>query len=106
MAITDLFDGDVSWEESWWLTSQLLIDPTSHLYAARAGWPYPASLEFRVLADLWDATVKIAAGKKHNQIKPYPRPWKRDDAPQRSKTSLPQHIIRKALADRGHGRKN
>lgn len=103
MPITAVLDGDMSWSEAWLLTTQLLSDPTSHLYAALAGWKHPASHEFRVLADLYDATVAIAAGKKNrSKVKPYSRPWKRDDEPQRSKTDLPQHVIRAALAQRGH----
>lgn len=93
----------MSWDEAYDLAQHLLSDPTSHLHAAKAGWTHEASHEFRVLADTYDLLLAKAAGKKNrSRVKPYPRPWKRDDAPQRSKTSLPQSTIRAALAARGH----
>lgn len=46
-------------------------DPTSHVQAALAGWEHPASREWMVLADLYDAYARVHFKKP----KPYPRPW-------------------------------
>lgn len=103
LPIESVFTGGMSWAEAWSLAIQLLTDPTSHLFAAVAEWKHPASHEFRVLADLYDATVTIAAGKKgRSKVKPYGRPWRRPDDPHRSSTQLPAATIRAALAARGH----
>lgn len=54
------------------LASVLLDDPSSRLGAAAAGLKEPATLEARVIADLWDLVMGAAAGKK---AVPYKRPW-------------------------------
>lgn len=105
LSIESMFTGQVSWGEAWSLTTQLLSDPTSHLFASVAEWAHPASLEFKVLADLYDLTLYKAVGKKgRSKVKPMTRPWPDANAPRRSKTQLPQQIIRAALAARGHSR--
>lgn len=54
------------------LLGRLLDDPSSATGAAAAGLTEPASLEARVLADLWDLVMGAAAGKKATA---YKRPW-------------------------------
>lgn len=58
--------------EMWLLTQALMKDPRSRLMASVAGWEYPTSREFMVLADLVD--VQLASKSKHKP-KPYGRPW-------------------------------
>lgn len=53
------------------ITHELTSEPTSHTYAAVAGWSHPWSPEARLLADLFDA-YGLGRFKKP---KPYPRPW-------------------------------
>lgn len=55
------------------LATRLAVDPSTHLCAALNGWDYPASREFLVLADQFDAFVRVNSGKKRPA--PYPRPW-------------------------------
>lgn len=89
----------MNWAEAWHLVQQLASDPSSSLAAALAGWEHPMSREAIVLADLYDLTHKVAAGKK--KIKPYPRPW--DKRRHRfGRATRPQADIRAALRARGH----
>lgn len=48
----------------------LMKDPTSWLHAAVGGWEHPASHEFFVMADVFDAIAKA----HFRNPKPYPRP--------------------------------
>ena len=54
--------------ESWQLTQVLLADPSSQIAAATAGWQYPASREVLALADMWDLTFRVHAGKKAGDV--------------------------------------
>lgn len=69
-----VFDGRMAWHETWDLSRALMADPTSQTYAALAGWPWPMSREAQILADQFDLTAAINAGKGKTP-KPYPRPW-------------------------------
>lgn len=60
------------------LMDLLLRDPSSAVGAAAAGLSEPATLEARVLADLWDLVMGAAAGKKAT---PYKRPWAPEKKP-------------------------
>lgn len=52
------------------LSLLLTTDPTTQTFVAANGWAYPASREFLVLADLFDAFSQVNFKKP----KPYPRP--------------------------------
>ena len=64
----------MSWGEAYRLTTVLLSDPSSHVAAAVAGWDHPVSREWLVLADVYDLTARVAAGKKWKAKDAYPRP--------------------------------
>ena len=90
----------MGWDEAWRLTDVLLIDPSSQVAAAVAGWDYPSSREDITLRDLYDLQHITKVKRKP---KPYPRPW-----PDRvKKTSKPgsdvtQEQIIAALRFAGH----
>lgn len=74
-------------------------DPSSHLFAARAGWDYPLSREGIQQADLFDAInqlIKVTAGSKQ-RLKPYPRPWPDNNKNRLGKTSLSPADAREVL---------
>lgn len=54
------------------LAQGLLLDPSSHSFAALHEWDYPMSREALVQADLFDLEH---AGRTKKKPKPYPRPW-------------------------------
>ena len=54
------------------LVAGLMRDPSSRLQAAIAGWDRPTSMEWVVLADLFD--LQHSSKSKHRP-KLYPRPW-------------------------------
>lgn len=94
-------DGTMSWREAWQLTSQLLADPSSRVFAAVAGWPHPWSREAFVLADLYDLLAAAHTDRRYRaQLRPYPRP---EHCGRRlGRATQPQFMIRAALAARGH----
>lgn len=53
------------------LVALLANDPSTQVYAALAGWQYPATREAVALADLFDAFAKA----NFKKAEPYPRPW-------------------------------
>jgi hypothetical protein len=55
------------------LVRALMRDPRSRLHAGEAGWDYPISREWLLLADLWDLQLQKAV--RRGQFKPYPRPF-------------------------------
>jgi hypothetical protein len=59
---------------AWRLTQQLALDPSSHVYAALAGWAYPMSREALTTADLFDLFA-MANAAPNRKPTPYPRPW-------------------------------
>lgn len=61
----------MGWGEAIRLTHVLLRDPASHIHAAAARWKHPATREFFLLADIFDA----AAQHTYKKPKPYPRPY-------------------------------
>lgn len=73
LPLASVFDGSMAWHESWDLSRALIADPSSRVYAAVAGWPYPMSRQEQILADAFDLTAAINSGKR--SPKPYPRPW-------------------------------
>jgi hypothetical protein len=88
----------MSWAETWALTYELALDPSSHVGAALGGLGHPVDLSTVVLADLWDLTYQKATSGKGK--KPYPRAWtprRRTKAP-----VLSQERIRSVLRARGH----
>lgn len=90
--------------EAWLLVNALMVDPTSHLAAAVAGWKYPMSREALIAADQFDLTVAVNTDKKRRgKSKHYPRPFERNTTGRRSKApEADQATIRAALAARGH----
>lgn len=102
LPVESIFDGRMSWDEAWDLVTELVRDPTSHLFAAINEWKHPFSSEARVLADLFDLQVAMNT-KKGKKPKPYPRPWSKKTQGVRSqKPTVDQATIRAALAQRGH----
>ena len=90
----------MDWREAWSLTRTLISDGTSRIGAAVAGWDRPWSPEAWILADLWDLLAAVNT-ERRRRPKPYPRP--NAPKPKRiGKATLPQHVIRAALAARGH----
>ena len=63
----------MSYGEAMRLTDVLAQDPSSQVCAAINRWDFPATREWMVLADLWDA----ASPHSYKKPKPYPRPWPR-----------------------------
>lgn len=103
LPLASILDSRLSWHEAWLLLGQLLSDPTSHTFAAVAGWRYPWSHEAKVLADLYDLTQAAnTEKKKRSRIKPYPRPWKHRRGTRSRKPTVDQATIRAALIARGH----
>lgn len=92
---------EMDWGEAWLLLQQVVLDPSSRLAAAVAGWEYPLSREGQIAIDHYDLAHKIAAGKK--SITPYPRPWHRQRK-RFGRATRPQAEIMAALRARGHGR--
>lgn len=104
LPLSAIFDERMTWIEAVLLLRALLSDPTSHLYAAVAGWAHPFSHEARILADQHDLLKAVNTDKKHRgRFKPYPRPWESKEAGHRSsKPTVSQDVILAALAARGH----
>ena len=61
-------------EESLALIKGLTDISSSQLFIKLNKWKYPMSAEARILADLFDITLKIGSAKP-KQVKPYPRPY-------------------------------
>jgi hypothetical protein len=97
--LRDIFEGRMTWREAWSLTEQLLGDPSSHVFAAVSGWPYPWSRESFQLADLIDVTRRVAM-KKGASFRPYPRPSSRTSTRSR-KPQISQEEIKRLLRERG-----
>lgn len=72
---TSVFDvgGSMRWDEAYLLTAQLLKDTDSAVFAACNEWKFPVKREWLVMADLFDLTLRVNAGKR--RPKPYPRPF-------------------------------
>jgi hypothetical protein len=90
------------WGELWRLVEIVGHDPSSQLAAAMSGWGHPVSREWLVLADLWDVLVAVNTHKGASVR--HPRPWA-EPAPGTHhicSASLPQSVIRRALAEMGH----
>lgn len=80
------------------LVGVLAGDPSTHLSAALNDWSAPRSMEWLVLADLFDAFVK--ANYKHAQQ--YPRPFLDRGAVKRGKTDLHRADVISLLNRHGH----
>jgi hypothetical protein len=100
LPLTVVFDGTMSWGETWALTAELAADPSSRVGAAVAGWSHPLDRGAIVTMDLYDLTLRSLSGRR--EPKPYPRPW--DPKPVvLGRPSVSQAAVRAALAARGHG---
>lgn len=62
----------VSFDELYLLVQVLAKDPSSWLQAALHDWKHPASYEWIMLANLYDAYANVNSKNKH---KPVQRPW-------------------------------
>lgn len=74
------------------LCGQLVSDPTSHTFAATAGWPHPTSYEALALADLFDLLAAV-----HGADVRYPRPWATATPNRMGHTTLSPDAARAAL---------
>lgn len=88
------------WGEAWRLTHVLLSDPSSHAAAAVAGWDFPVSREWLVLADVADI-LTAANSRKGRKPKPYPRP-KPDRTKSRPRPTVTPEVAIAALRAAGH----
>lgn len=99
LSLRQVTETDPDWWETRHLAAELAGDPSSHIAAALAGWTHAWPIEAWILADLYDLTVKAHSRKRSN--KSYPRP--NAERPARmGRATHPQHVIRAALAARGH----
>lgn len=99
ISIREVFEGRMTWREAWSLTEALAIDPSSHVYAALAGWDYPWSRESFVLADLIDVLRRVNM-RKGSKFVPYPRPSSKSRVRSR-KPQISQAELKKLLKARG-----
>jgi hypothetical protein len=103
LPLAAVFDGRMTWSEAWDLTQVLLTDPASCVNAAVRKWAYPMGREAAVLADLFDLTFRVHAGKKAGSLS-YPRGWDQPSPQLGGSVVLSQERIRAELKARGHGR--
>jgi hypothetical protein len=61
----------ISWREATHLVEALTRDPSTSLAAALGGWRHPASLEWMMLANIYDLTLRLNSKKGST----YERPW-------------------------------
>jgi hypothetical protein len=80
------------------LVGLLAGDPSTRLAAALNEWTAPRSLEWLVLADLFDAFVRA----NYKQPQRYPRPFLDGAAKHRGKTDLPRADVIDLLNRHGH----
>jgi hypothetical protein len=73
---------------AWRLTQRLALDPSSHVYAALAGWAYPMSRDALATADLFDLFA-MANAAEDRQPTPYPRPWVATEQPRPKLPTMP-----------------
>lgn len=97
----DVIGEEMDWREACSLTRALIADGTSRVGAAVAGWRYPWTPEAWILADLWDLIAAVHTDRRRRP-KPYPRPTDEMHKKKFGRTALPQHVVRAALAARGH----
>lgn len=81
------------------LATALTNDPSSHTYAALAGWAYPVTREWLLLADWFDFDVKPKVTR--SSFRPHARPWS-DTQVTRHGTSRSAADVAAALAAHGH----
>lgn len=80
--------------ESCLLVRSLLADPRSRVAAAVAGWEYPVSREWMLLAAIHDVTIDVSAVKSPSQYH-LRRPWRNAGRPKRKPRTMPE--LRAAL---------
>ena len=100
-----VFDGRMTWDEAYDLTTVLLTDPGSRVGASVAGFRHPWSHEAEILADLHDDYTRTHTPKAHqSRWRPRPRPYEtgQRDVTRSAKPTLTQDQIRSALARLGH----
>lgn len=90
----------MSWGEAWRVTHVLLGDPSSHAAAAVAGWEFPVTREWLVLADVVDVLLASNA-RKGRKPKPYPRP-KPNGRKSRPRPTVAPEVAIAALRQAGH----
>jgi hypothetical protein len=62
----------IRYDETVYLISMLMRDPTSWTQASVSKWSHPVSYEWTVLASTYDLLAQVNSKRKP---KPYPRPW-------------------------------
>ena len=85
----------VSLLEATLLVRMLLRMPESALQAKIAGWDYPITREWVVMAHLWELTAQINSKRK---VKPYPNPFNNNSSSRMGKTDLPSSVVKKILS--------
>ena len=88
----------MSYGEAVRLVGVLAADPSSHLAAALNDWLAPRSVEWLVLADLFDAFVRA----NYRKPQAYPRPFPEPGAVKRGKTNRPRAEVIDLLNRHGH----
>ncbi|OII10530.1 hypothetical protein BIU97_10405 [Curtobacterium sp. MCBA15_009] len=72
-------------------------EPSSVLYAARAGWDFPVSRQWIATTDFIDAFYAANHSKGSPRPKPYPRPWRDANTDRLGKTNLSPAEAREVL---------
>jgi hypothetical protein len=80
------------------LVGILAGDPSTRLAASLNDWSGPRSVEWLVLADLFDAFVKA----NYRQAKRYPRPFHEGGGTRRGRTERPRAEVISLLNRHGH----
>jgi hypothetical protein len=88
----------MSYGEAVRLVGVLAADPSSHLAASLNDWSAPRSVEWLVLADLFDAFVRA----NYRKAQRYPRPFLDGGAVRRGKTNLNRAQVIDLLNRHGH----
>lgn len=80
------------------MASQLIIDPSTRMFAALAGWKHPASRVELALMQLGDDFRAANSDPKRGRPERYPRPW--PDPNQTRYGSVPAGVDARAVLKR------
>lgn len=90
-----VFDGRMTWAETWNLTMELVSDPSSHVAASMAGWSYPMDRAALIGLETYDLLSAVNLGKRHQ---PHRAPW---DTSERLGKASPEVDVRAVLRPGG-----
>lgn len=92
--MAEISSGALSWNQAWLLVRELLLDPTTHTFAAVAGWSHVPDPQERAAVWLFEAYVNTKRSRGQIPIK-VDRPWLKrrrgldvPPSPERRKESL------------------